>query len=38
MKRSLIPFIAALVAAAAIGILNPSVPTPNQAAIAQINR
>ena len=38
MKRSLIPFIAALITAVAVGILNPSVPTPHQAAIAQIKK
>jgi hypothetical protein len=38
MMRRLIPFIAALIAAIAIGILNPSVPIPNQAATAQLKQ
>jgi hypothetical protein len=36
MMRRLIPFIAALAAAIVIGIINPSVPIPNQAATAQL--
>lgn len=38
MMRTLIPFIAALIAAITIGIINPSVPTANQAVVAGINK
>jgi hypothetical protein len=38
MMRRLIPFIAALIAAIAIGIINPSVPIPDQTAVAQTSK
>ena len=36
--RGLIPFIIAIVTVAVIGLVNPSVPTPNQAAVVQLDR
>jgi hypothetical protein len=38
MMRMLIPFIAALIAAIAVGIINPSAPIPHQAAVAQTTK
>jgi|EndMetStandDraft_5_1072996.scaffolds.fasta_scaffold114595_2 hypothetical protein len=38
MMRSLIPFIAAIVAAITMGIINPSVPTANHAVLAKIKK
>jgi hypothetical protein len=38
MIRRLIPFIAAVITAIAIGVINPSIPIPNQAAFAEMQK
>lgn len=38
MKRGLIPFIVAIITVAIIGIVNPSIPTANQAAVVQVKK
>jgi hypothetical protein len=38
MTRGLIPFILAVISVITIGIINPSIPTANQAAVIQVKK
>jgi hypothetical protein len=38
MMRGLIPFILALISVITIGVINPSIPTANQAAVIQVKK
>jgi hypothetical protein len=38
MMRGLIPFIVTLITVITIGIINPSIPTANQAAVIQVKK